>query len=266
MLLQTARTSLHNPSAPHISIGVRLLLDSGSQRSYITEEARILLKLEPSREQLLEIATFGASDGQRKVCEIVNVGMQGYSPMSLSLYVVPTICNPLASQPIATCIEQSDLFKDLEFAYYSDGSSTLRVDVLIGCDYYWELVSGDVRRSEHGPTAVHTKFGWVVSGPNHAKSHSVCAATLMTTHVLRTDTKRLETVSLEEQLRSFWELESLGIQQEEKTLYNDFTSNIAFSQGRYQVTLPWKEFHEVLPDHYQLSLKRLHGLMRRLRQ
>ena len=71
----------HNPSPPHISIGVRFLLDSGSQRSYITEEARRLLKLEPSREQLLEIATFGASDGQRKVCEIVNVGMnlKGYS-------------------------------------------------------------------------------------------------------------------------------------------------------------------------------------------
>ena len=131
----------------------------------------------------------------------------------------------------------------------------MRVDVLIGCDYYWELVSGDVRRSEHGPTAVHTKLGWVMSGPIHAKSHSVCAATLMTTHVLRTDTKQLVTVSPEEQLRSFWELESLGIQQEEKTLYDDFTSNIAFSQGRYQVTLPWKEFHEVLPDHYQLSLK-----------
>ena len=30
--------------------------------------------------------------------------------MSLSLYVVPTICDPLVSQPIATCIERSDSF------------------------------------------------------------------------------------------------------------------------------------------------------------
>ena len=33
-----------------------------------------------------------------------------------------------------------------------------------------------------------------------------------------------------------------------------------------KVALPWKEFHDALPDHYQLSLKRLHGLLRRLRQ
>ena len=52
----------------------------------------------------------------------------------------------------------------------------------------------------------------------------------------------------------------------EKTLYDDFASSITFSQGRYQVALPWKEFHDTLPDHYQLSLKRLHGLLRRLRQ
>lgn len=63
-----------------------------------------------------------------------------------------------------------------------------------------------------------------------------------------------EDAGLEEQLRSFWELESLGIQEVEKTLYDDFVSNITFSQGHYQVTLPWKEFHDALPDHYQLIL------------
>ena len=32
------------------------------------------------------------------------------------------------------------------------------------------------------------------------------------------------------------------------------------------MSLPWKEFHKPLPDHYQLSLKRIWGLLRRLRQ
>ena len=266
VLLQTACTTLHNPSEPHISLEVRLLLDSGSQRSYITERAKKLLRLEPNGEQLLAIATFGSNTGQGKVCEIVNVVMtlREYSPMPLSLYVVPTICDPLVSQPIATCIQKSDAFKGLEFADFSDGGSTLQVDVLIGCDYYWELVMGDVCKSELGPTAIQTKLGWVLSGPTLAETHTVCHATL--THVLRADTQPQETIGLEEQIRSFWELESLGIQPVEKTLYDDFACKLAFSQGRYRVALPWKEFHDVLPDHYQLSLKRLHGLMRRLRQ
>ena len=36
--------------------------------------------------------------------------------------------------------------------------------------------------------------------------------------------------------------------------------------GRYQVSLPWREYHESLPTNHELSLKRLHGLLRRLRQ
>ena len=82
--------------------------------------------------------------------------------MLVSLYVVPTICKPLVSQPIATSIEKTSSFKGLNFADYSDGK---QVDVLIGSDYYWELVTGSVCRSERGPTAIHTKLGWVLSGP-----------------------------------------------------------------------------------------------------
>ena len=69
-------------------------------------------------------------------------------------------------------------------------------------------------------------------------------------------------LELDEQLRSFWELESLGIQKREKTLYyDDLATHIAFRGGRYQVALPWKEFHEPLPNNYLLSVKRLQGLM-----
>ena len=227
------------------------------------------LALEPTGEQLLSIATFGSSREQMKVCAIVNVGMclRGYPPMPLSLYVVPTICEPLVSQPIATCIEKISSFKGLEFADRADGSSSLQVDILVGSDYYWELVTGSVCRSKHGPIAIHTKLGWVLSGPMLASNHTRCLASLVTTHVLRVDAQQQEPNSgLEAQLRAFWELESLGIQEAERSLYDDFAGDIVFDQGRYQVALPWKEFHDTLPDHYQLSLKRLHGLLRRLRQ
>ena len=187
------------------------MFDCGSQRSYLTEQAKTLLALEPTGEQLLSIATFGSSRKQTKVCAVVNIAMcfRGYSPMPLALYVVPTICDPLVSQPIATCIENTNSFKGLEFAGYSDGKSSLQVNVLIGSDYYWELVTGSVCRSEYGPTAIHTKLGWVLSGHMPATSNSRSSANLVTTHVLRVDA---ETAGLDEQLGSFWELESLGIQ------------------------------------------------------
>ncbi len=140
------------------------------------------------------------------------------------------------------------------FADYSDGRSSLEVDVLIGSDYYWDLVTGSVCRSEG---AIHTKLGWVLSGPTPAKDQAQCSMNLTTTHVLRAETQELESTVLDEQLRSFWELESLGIHKEEKTLYDEFVTDITFHDGRYKVSLPWKEFHDPLPNNYQLSLKRM---------
>ncbi len=267
VLLQTARSVLQNPKRPRRLAEVRLLLDSGSQKSYLTERAKQLIRLEPSREQRLSIATFGTQQGQTKVCPVVEVSMRlkGYSTMMLSLYVVPTICEPLTSQPIKACVQQSKAYFGLDLADQSDGEHDLPIDMLIGADYYWELVTGSICRVDGGPTAVHTKLGWVLSGPTCVRGSTSCSVNLTTTHVLRIDTRHQESTSLDEQLRSFWELESLGIH-EDKTFYDDFTTSVVFRDGRYQVCLPWKEFHEPLPDNYSLSVKRMQGLLRRLRQ
>ena len=105
VFLQTARAVIHHPSKPHVSLEVRLILDSGSQKSYISERARDLLKLEPACEQQLSITTFGSSKGTTKVCPIVNVRMclRGYPSMSLSLYAMPIICEPLVGVYLHVC-------------------------------------------------------------------------------------------------------------------------------------------------------------------
>ena len=268
ILLQTARTVIRNPSNPKLAIEARLLFDSGSQRSYLTERAMKQLQLESTGGQTLSIATFGATQVQTKVCPIVSVSitMKGYPNASLSLHVVPTICEPLSCQPITASAEAHRHLAGLDLADWGDGNSCLPVDVLVGCDHYWDLVTGSVCRGEQGPTAIHTKLGWVLSGPTLSPSRvlysSACA---VTTHLLRVDSQPAESTQLDEQLRSFWELESLGIHKEEKSLYDEFASSIIFRDGRYKVPLPWKEFHEPLADNYLLSKKRLEGLLRRLK-
>jgi len=44
---------------------------------------------------------------------------------------------------------------------YSTGTEPAEVDILIGSDQYWQIVTGEVRRGESGPTALHTRLGWV---------------------------------------------------------------------------------------------------------
>lgn len=267
VLLQTARASVYNPAQPHRSIRVRVLLESGSQRSYISERAKGQLALQPTEEEHLCIAAFGSTREGPKVCPTVTIGMvgKGYPHMQLSLYVVPMICEPLASQPIAACAKGNQHLASLELADYSESDQSLEVDILVGSDYYWDLVTGGVSRGSSGPTAIHTKLGWVLSGPTCSKEPGRCSVNLVTTHVLRVDAQHNDSKSLDEALRSFWDLESLGIHEPEKTMYDEFANTIAFQDGRYMVSLPWKEFHGSLPDNYQLSHSRLQGLLRRLK-
>ena len=271
VFLQTARAVIHHPFKPHVSLEVRLILDGGSQKSYISQRVCDVLNLAPVGEQTLSIATFGSSKGTARVCPIVNVGMcmRGYPSMFLSLYVMPTICEPLVGQPIATCVEQYPHLAGLELADESSGSPNIPVDLLVGSDYYWHLVTGNTRRGLSGPVAVHTRLGWVLSGPmsqSDPDSNPEPSVTNLNVHVLHAESQPIEACTLKDQLRSFWELESLGIREKEETLYDEFASVVKFKNGRYEVPLPWKEFHDPLPTNYQLSMSRLRGLLRRLKQ
>ena len=39
------------------------------------------------------------------------------------------------------------------------------IDVLVGSNYYWTTVTGDLRRGEEGPVSVSSNFGWLFLGP-----------------------------------------------------------------------------------------------------
>ena len=79
--------------------------------------------------------------------------------------VVPFICNPMTTQPIDASCENHSHLLGLELADTADATDTLEIDMLIGSDYYWSLVTGRIIKRENGLTAVHTKARWVLSGP-----------------------------------------------------------------------------------------------------
>ena len=93
----------------------------------------------------------------------------------------------------------------------------------------------------------------------------VSFVTMHPTHSLRVDAVS-EYESLEVGLRRFWELESLGILKNEKSIHESFTQQISMKGGRYEVHLPWKESHSPLPDNYDLCRKRLTRLLQKLSQ
>jgi len=75
----------------------------------------------------------------------------------------------------------------LELADFAESSDVLEIDVLIGSDSYWDLVTGQVIRGDSGPTAIHTKVGWILSGPTDHMEVAV-NLTLTSAHTLKVGT------------------------------------------------------------------------------
>ena len=67
----------------------------------------------------------------------------------------------------------------------------------------------------------------------------------------------------------FWKLETIGINEpindctDDQAIQN-FHATVRKTNGRYDVTWPWKEENPQLPDNYQLALGRLNSLLKRI--
>ena len=72
VLLQMAKVAAVNPDDTSRSMEVYIILDNGSQKSYITRIKK-LLRLRTLSMRPLSIMMFGASEGKRQACERVKV-------------------------------------------------------------------------------------------------------------------------------------------------------------------------------------------------
>ena len=118
-------------------------------------------------------------------------------------------------------------------------------------------MSGRCVRGETGPVALESILGWILSGPVHGDNEmGSTQINLAETHVLKLDVERNKNeTTLIDQISKFWDLESIGIKGNEANVYQSFEDEVAFVDGRYQIKLPWKPEHAVLPDNFQLSKK-----------
>ena len=154
VLLQTAKTTVYKIGDPERTRVV-------CQRSYITDRIRHHLSLEPSHTETMVIKTFGSENQTKQACDVVRLGM--------------TLSEPLSNQPIALATNNYAI----DYAY---GDEALEIDMLVGSNQYWRIVTGEVINQHNGPTAVHTRLGWVLSGPIQGLSHQVSSVNLASTH------------------------------------------------------------------------------------
>ena len=104
--------------------------------------------------------TFGCQE-KVQICDVVKLAIKTATGTDLVLLflVVPSICEPIAGQPITLARDTYPHLFGLNLADNSGMSESLGINVLIGADHYWKLVTGKVRCCKTGPTAYRDCVG-----------------------------------------------------------------------------------------------------------
>lgn len=121
----------------------------------------------------------------------------------------------------------------LELADYFDGSQDT-IYVLVGSDFYWDIVIGDIVS-----VSVSSKLRWLLSGPvKGATTDNYVVSNLIVSGEL--PMREIDEVT--EIMQRFWEIESIGIEEtlkcQQAFKLADQFSDISFNGNFYEVGLP----------------------------
>ena len=121
----------------------------------------------------------------------------------------------------------------LELADYFDGSQDT-IYVLVGSDFYWDIVIGDIVS-----VSVSSKLGWLLSGPvKGATTDNYVVSNL----IVFGELPMREIDEVTEIMQRFWETESIGIEEtlkcQQAFKLADQFSDISFNGNFYEVGLP----------------------------
>ena len=144
VLMQTARAEIHSPYNS-VSEHVRILLDSESQRTYVTESLAEKLKLTRESEEEIKLVTFG-SDKPKKVKTIqtkLSIKLNNGQYLDISANIVPEISGTVQRKAFKFRSSENldHLVQSLDMAdSIPSETESSTVELLLGNDYYLDII------------------------------------------------------------------------------------------------------------------------------
>ncbi|GFY21112.1 DUF1758 domain-containing protein [Trichonephila clavipes] len=201
--LPTAKVLLYNNEGG--SFLFRALLDSGSESSFISENAINILGLKRCNDRLSLSGISGIQAGITRGSVGLKIGSR-------------------------FCKDQLTKFKPDE-----DFSKPLECDVILGSNCFFSILrNGRITGSKGQPIAQSTIFGWVVAG----KIQGNCKPSFMQSHLIRVENEFNVCI-----LQQFWQtelpLKKIPLSEEEEFCENHFKATYKINnEGRFVVKLP----------------------------
>ncbi|XP_045216847.2 uncharacterized protein LOC123566631 [Mercenaria mercenaria] len=280
MLMQTANTYVQNPTGQSEQ-QVRALLDSGSQRTYITERLANSLNLKTEGEQEIRLVTFGSEKSQliKTVSTKLKIKLKDGNDLIITANIVPTITGSIQRKPVNISDKNSfkDLVKSLTLAdTLPTETKNGSVELLIGNDYYLDIVLGHKIEVQKGLYLLSSKLGWILTGRSSEVDENVNDVNmLILTYGSNISTTKVftsidESIPRKPDLQDFWNIESIGIKEcvqttDDEQAMQNFKDTLIFKDERYFVTWPWKNVDLKVPENRPLAVGRLKSLISRLK-
>ena len=278
IVMQTALVEAINPNEQYKE-PVRILLDTGSHRTYITEELADKLQLKPEGTNSITLFTFGTNKPKDIVSKLVTLSLKSKrgNTFTLRANVVPKISGKIQRTPIP-------LRKQFELQRKYHLADTLPKEVessslglLIGSDYYHEMISPERQKLQNGLYAVKSKFGWIICGKtgihNAENTDNTMFVMTFSQNDILPDTHQVTEIDdpiTQPNIADLWKLETIGIKpeedKEEEEVWTHFKNTARKEDNRYHVAWPWRKEVATLPANYELCVGRLKSLYRRLCQ
>ncbi|UYV63942.1 hypothetical protein LAZ67_2006089 [Cordylochernes scorpioides] len=238
---------------PKHSKMVRVLLDSGSQKSYIRRSLAKELDLPKVGEVKLNKFLFGGQTTGEKAHSIFYFQLDNVDKgkaFKMEALEETIICGNIS--PVETGPRQWELDKKGITLTKVDNNKT-EIDILIGGDYYGQLLTGKIEQLAGGLTAIQTVLGWTLIGNTSSERPETSAQMVITL------------LTTQQRVASLWELKTIGIRDPTEVI-SEKEKNVLMQEkfhekicrghdGRYPVSLPWEEGIGTRPNNLEIAEK-----------
>lgn len=263
-ILQTAKVQVSTGDGDIVV--AKVMFDNGADRTYVS--SNFVKRCKPkwiTSTPILYSSFGGHSVGKNEQRNVYRLQLWDSERKSVPIIAaeIPKICQPLVRPVVPSAVLNSFSHVALADGYQQD--SPLEIDILIGLDFYWTMISPAEAVQMSSVVAMKSVFGYVLSG-----KISECIPT--SSEYSTPQMLCISSVS-DADLRRFWDLETVGVKPKEVVesysdtrVHKEFESTVQFVDDRYEVTLPWKdEFaKERLMNNEGSARKRLSKLMIKL--
>ncbi|XP_037921349.1 uncharacterized protein LOC119658153 [Hermetia illucens] len=254
VLLQTATIIASSNSS---SVPVRIILDGGSQRTFVKEN--IVARLQPDTHDTvkLRILPFGDSNNSEpKLFKRVRIKLRSLhsdEAIEILAIVVPEICSTAFQYVRSTELDILGL-KLADTSYLNE--TEFEIGMLIGADIYWSIVKDDFKRITDNLVAIDTIFGWTLQGPISTQGTSVTSTNL--------DVGVIEDNSLEslvDRIERLWVVDDITSNHHKLQVDDIIEKHIRKNGTRYEASLLWRNDECTIDNNRGGALK---GLRRSL--